>query len=80
MHVASKEERSLKMSRSGSAKIINDTLCETTTDGIHHHITKTRPCNILQCLMAVKNNFQMKICDGFLIFAQNIDCGYTLEM
>ena len=29
---------------------------------------------------ACKNdNFQMKICDIFLIFAQNIDCGYTLE-
>ena len=25
------------------------------------------------------DNFQMKICDIFLIFAQNIDCGYTLE-
>ena len=25
------------------------------------------------------NNFQMKNCDSFLIFAQNIDCGYTLE-
>ena len=24
-------------------------------------------------------NFQMKNCDSFLIFAQNIDCGYTLE-
>ena len=24
-------------------------------------------------------NFQMKIFDIFLIFAQNIDCGYTLE-
>ena len=24
-------------------------------------------------------NFQMKNCDDFLIFAQNIDCGYTLE-
>ena len=23
-------------------------------------------------------NFQMKKCDNFLIFAQNIDCGYTL--
>ena len=23
--------------------------------------------------------FQMKKCDNFLIFAQNIDCGYTLE-
>ena len=25
------------------------------------------------------NNFQRKIFDIFLIFAQNIDCGYTLE-
>ena len=24
-------------------------------------------------------NFQMKNCNIFLIFAQNIDCGYTLE-
>ena len=24
-------------------------------------------------------NFQMKNCDVFLTFAQNIDCGYTLE-
>ena len=24
-------------------------------------------------------NFQLKNCDIFLIFAQNIDCGYTLE-
>ena len=26
-----------------------------------------------------KDNFQMKNCDVFLIFAQNFDCGYTLE-
>ena len=25
------------------------------------------------------DNFQMKCFDVFLIFAQNIDCGYTLE-
>ena len=25
------------------------------------------------------DNFQMKDCDIVLIFAQNIDCGYTLE-
>ena len=25
------------------------------------------------------SNFQMKKCDIFLIFPQNIDCGYTLE-
>ena len=43
-------------------------------------ITKTRPCNILQFFMAVKDNFQLKNCDFFfLFFAQIIDCGYTLE-
>ena len=26
------------------------------------------------------DNFQMKIFDIFLIFAQNIDCGFTLEL
>ena len=25
------------------------------------------------------DNFQMKTCYFFLMFAQNIDCGYTLE-
>ena len=41
------------------------------------HITKTCLCNVLQFFMAVKKiNFQMKNCDVFLIFAQNIDCGY----
>ena len=43
-------------------------------------ITKTRPCNILQYFTAVKkDDFQMKNYDVFLIFAQNIDCGYKLE-
>ena len=27
-----------------------------------------------------KNNFQMKNCDIFLVFALNIDCGYMLEL
>ena len=44
------------------------------------YITKIHPCNILQFFMAVKNvNFQKKKSNIFLIFAQNIDCGYTLE-
>ena len=43
------------------------------------NITKTCPCN-KQILRALKiGNFQLKIFDIFLIFAQNIDCGYTLE-
>ena len=42
-------------------------------------ITITHLCNILRFFTAVKNdNFQMKNCDIFLIFAQNIDRGYTL--
>ena len=43
------------------------------------HITKTRPCNILQYFTDVNLNFQMKKCDIFVIFSQNIDCEYTLE-
>ena len=34
----------------------------------------------IEILKVVKNeNFHPKIFDIFLIFAQNIDCGYTLE-
>ena len=36
--------------------------------------------NKLQYFSVVKyDNFQMKFFDIFLIFAQNVDCGYTLE-
>ena len=34
----------------------------------------------MKAFLALKiENFQLKIFDIFLIFAQNIDCGYTLE-
>ena len=42
-------------------------------------ITQTCQCNILQYFMAVKMVISDEKCDIFLIFAQNIDCGYTLE-
>ena len=43
-------------------------------------IMKICPCNIQRFFCALKiGNFQLKIFDIFLIFAQNIDCGYTLE-
>ena len=43
-------------------------------------ITQTYPSNIQQFLKNCKNdNFYMKFFDIFLIFAQNIDCGYTSE-
>ena len=38
------------------------------------------PMQCIDIFQVVKfENFQYKICDIFLIFAQNIDCGYTLE-
>ena len=48
----------------------------------HIYITKTRPCNIQNFFFLV---VKMKIFSGkkndiFLIFAQNIDCGYTLVL
>ena len=43
------------------------------------HIMKTCPCNI-EIFSAVKTeNFHKKNFDIFNIFAQNIDCGFTLE-
>ena len=42
---------------------------------IYSHITKTCPCNIQR----IFENFLLKNLDIFLIFAQNIDCGFTLE-
>ena len=41
------------------------------------YITKTCPCNILRFFSF--RIFQLKNFDIFLIFAQNIDCGYTVE-
>ena len=44
------------------------------------HYEKT-PVQYTAIFHGCKNdNFQMKNCDVFLIFAQNIDCGYTLEL
>ena len=43
-------------------------------------ITQTRPCNIQQYFTAVKMFiFRRFFKNIFLVFAQNIDCGYTLE-
>ena len=50
------------------------------TKRLQHYITKTRPCNIQQYFTAVKMFiFRRFFLNIFLIFAQNIDCGYTLE-
>ena len=43
-------------------------------------ITKICPCNIQRIFFSCKKlKFHQKNFDIFLIFAQNIDCGYTLE-
>ena len=44
----------------------------------HYH---NMPMQYKEVFIGVKNvNFQQKKFDIFLIFAQNIDCGYTLEL
>ena len=46
----------------------------------YYIITKTCPCNIQRFFSGSKiENFIGKKIVIFLIFAQNIDCGYTLE-
>ena len=50
------------------------------TPVLSSHITETCPCNNAAISKSAKNdNFQMKNCDSFLNFAQNIDRRYTLE-
>ena len=43
-------------------------------------ITKTRNSNILKILPPKNKNFQINNSDIFQILAQNIDCGYSLEL
>ena len=65
----------IKLQKKNGKSYYNVPISEVT-----EQITQTCPCNILQYFTAVKNGyFQMKKCEIFLIFAQNIDRGYTLE-
>ena len=51
--------------------------CRKHTQNSHYANT---PMQYTAIFHGCKNdNFQMKNCDSFLIFAQNIDCGYRLE-
>ena len=63
-------------------------LCQCSiTEQIYHLIVKHQNIALRKLVhaiyrdfLALKNeNFQLKNSDIFLIFAQNIDCGYTLE-
>ena len=46
------------------------------------HCSLLKHAHVIYCDFSgcKKDNLQMKNCGVFLIFAQNIDCGYTLEL
>ena len=47
---------------------------------VHVNHNENMPMQYTKIFKVVKNeDFQQKFFDIFLIFAQNIDCGYTLE-
>ena len=51
--------------------------CQFSLSSTHY---ENLPMQKTEIFLALKiENFQQKIFDIFLIFAQNIDCGYTLE-
>ena len=58
-----------------SLKIVDGRTTEGRRRPLRKHVHAIY-CNIHGCK---NDNFQMKIFDIFLIFAQNTDCGYTLE-
>ena len=47
---------------------------------LRHPLRKHAYSNILKILQPKKENFQIKNSDIFHISAQNIDCGYLLEL
>ena len=57
---------------------LNFTL-QVSTICIGIHLQKLAHAIFKEFLSLKIENFQLKIFDVFLIFAQNIDCGYTLE-
>ena len=46
----------------------------------YHSLRKHAYSTILEILPPKNENFQIKISDIFHISAQNIDCGYSLEL
>ena len=49
-------------------------------DIITNPLRKHAYSNVLRILSTKNENFQMKNSDSFHISAQNIDCGYSLEL
>ena len=63
-----------------SSHILTDSANGCLLDGIVSSHYENTPMPYTEIFSPVKiENFQCKIFDIFLIFAQNIDCGYTLE-
>ena len=55
-----------------------DNLSHVPSSGLTHY--DNTPMQYIAIFHGCKNdNFQVKDCDIFLIFSQNIDCGYTYE-
>ena len=48
-------------------------------EGEARDVKQTRQCIMQKFSKVVKNDICLDKTDTFLIFAQNIDCGYTLE-
>ena len=61
------------------SRCLKPTVIQFISAGIIKSITKTCPCNIQISFGCKNGNFHWTNFDIFLILAQNIDCGYTLE-
>ena len=57
----------------------NTSLSDAIRDVLYDPLRKHAYSNILKILPPKNENFQIKIWIFFLISAQNIDCGYSLE-
>ena len=55
------------------------TLCKDSSVVVSSHYANMPMQNIVIFYGCKNVNFQMKNCDIFLIFGQNIDCWYSLE-
>ena len=53
--------------------------CKDPHKNVSAPLRKQAYSNILKILPPKNDNFQIKESDVFHIFAQNIDCGYSLE-
>ena len=66
-----------------SSKIVVNIIYHIKVLVVHVHVNlhyENMPMQYIEIFKIVKNeNFQRKNFDIVLIFAQNIDCGYTLE-